>query len=48
MKIVLYGGTFDPVHSEHVKLARGALKELSPDKLIVLPSYIPPHKAAAA
>lgn len=48
MKIVLFGGTFDPVHSEHVKLARGALKELSPDKLIVLPSYIPPHKAAAA
>ncbi len=48
MRIVLFGGTFDPVHSEHVKMAQGALKELSPDKLIVLPSYIPPHKAAAA
>ena len=47
MKIVLFGGTFDPVHNEHVKLVRGALKELSPEKLIVLPSYVPPHKAAA-
>ena len=47
MKIVLFGGTFDPVHNEHVKLARGALKELSPDKLIVLPSFVPPHKATA-
>ena len=48
MKIVLFGGTFDPVHAEHVKLARGAIKELSPDKLIVLPSYVPPHKAGAS
>ena len=47
MRILLFGGTFDPVHNEHVKLARGALKELSPDKLIILPSYVPPHKAAA-
>ena len=47
MKIVLYGGTFDPVHEEHVKLVRGALKELAPDKLIVLPSFVPPHKADA-
>ena len=48
MKIVLFGGTFDPVHSEHVKLAKGALRELSPDKLIILPAFIPPHKAGAA
>lgn len=47
MRIVIYGGTFDPVHSEHVKLARGALRELSPDKLIIIPSYVPPHKAEA-
>jgi len=47
MKIVIFGGTFDPVHNEHVKLVKGALKELSPDKLIVLPAYVPPHKAGA-
>lgn len=47
MKIVLYGGTFDPIHNEHVKLVKGALRELSPDKLIILPSYVPPHKASA-
>lgn len=47
MKIVLYGGTFDPVHNEHVKLAKGAIRELSPDKLIIMPSFVPPHKAKA-
>ena len=47
MKIVIFGGTFDPVHGEHIKMVRGALKELSPDKLIVLPTFVPPHKADA-
>lgn len=44
----MFGGTFDPVHNEHVKLVRGGIKELSPDKTIVLPSFIPPHKRGAS
>lgn len=47
MKIVVFGGTFDPVHSEHIKMVRGALRELCPDKMIVMPSFVPPHKDAA-
>ncbi len=47
MKIALFGGTFDPVHGEHLRIVRGALKELNPDKLIVMPAFCPPHKAGA-
>lgn len=48
MKILLFGGTFDPVHNEHVKLVKGGIKELSPDKIVVIPSFIPPHKSEAS
>ncbi len=44
MKVGIYGGTFDPVHNEHVNIAKNAIKELSLDKLIILPSGEPPHK----
>ena len=48
MKILLFGGTFDPVHNEHVKLVRGGIKELSPDKVVIIPALVPPHKSAAS
>lgn len=44
MKIGIFGGTFDPVHNEHVSMASNAVKELNLDKLIVIPTYISPHK----
>lgn len=44
MRIGLFGGTFDPVHFEHVKLCRHAVKELQLDKLIIMPAGQPPHK----
>ncbi len=44
MKIGLYGGTFDPPHKGHVKLAYDFYKESGSDLLIVMPSFIPPHK----
>lgn len=40
----LLGGTFDPVHAEHVNLAKRAIEELSLDELIVMPTHLPPHK----
>ncbi len=43
-KIAIFGGTFNPVHSEHVALVKSAIKELELDKLIVMPTYISPHK----
>lgn len=44
MKIGIFGGTFDPVHREHIALAKRAIESLSLDKLIVMPAAIPPHK----
>ena len=43
-KIAIFGGTFNPVHSEHIALVKSAIKELGLDKLIVMPTYISPHK----
>ena len=44
MKIGIFGGSFDPVHKEHVALAKAAIQGLSLDKLIVVPAGVPPHK----
>ena len=45
MRIGIFGGSFDPVHKEHVRLAEAAINGLKLDKLIVMPAGIPPHKA---
>lgn len=44
LKIGVFGGTFNPIHKGHVNAAREFLNELSLDKLIVIPTNIPPHK----
>ena len=44
MKLGIFGGTFDPVHREHVQIAVSAIKELQLDKLYIMPNHIPPHK----
>ncbi|MBE5756924.1 MAG: nicotinate (nicotinamide) nucleotide adenylyltransferase [Clostridiales bacterium] len=43
MKIGIFGGTFDPVHKEHIAFVSYLLKE-GFDKIIVVPTFIPPHK----
>ena len=44
LRIGLFGGAFDPVHTAHVKCAVAAVKQLNLDKLIVIPTNISPHK----
>lgn len=44
MRIGIFGGSFDPVHIEHVRLVESALRSLALDKLIVVPACKPPHK----
>ena len=39
--IVLFGGTFDPVHNGHVSMVNGALQELAPARLVALPAGNP-------
>jgi nicotinate-nucleotide adenylyltransferase len=40
----LYGGAFDPPHNGHLALARGAIEQLSLERLIVLVISNPGHK----
>ncbi len=44
MKIGILGGTFDPVHNGHIYLAKKVCAKLRLDKIIFIPSYLPPHK----
>ncbi len=46
MKIGIFGGTFNPVHNGHVLLAENFRKELKLDKILVIPTAVPPHKEA--
>ncbi len=48
MAIGIFGGSFDPVHSQHVRYAEEAIKYLKLSKLYILPSYIAPHKRGGA
>lgn len=43
-RLGIFGGTFNPVHNEHIAAARAAVKELGLNKLIVMPAFMPPHK----
>lgn len=44
MKIGIYGGTFSPPHNGHVNAARMFAAAESLDKLLIIPTFIPPHK----
>lgn len=46
MKIGLFGGTFNPVHTGHVKLVENFKEKLGLDKVLVIPTAQPPHKEA--
>lgn len=45
---VVYGGTFNPVHSAHVLNIQKACLLLNPGRLLVLPCYQPVHKDSAS
>ena len=46
--IGIMGGTFDPIHLAHLKIAESAKKQLSLDKVLFLTSGNPPHKKGKA
>ncbi len=47
MTIGIFGGSFNPVHSGHVGIARRALEEWSLDRLVVVPAAVSPFKTDA-
>ena len=46
MKTGIYGGTFNPIHRGHIHLLEEFTKRLSLDRVLLIPTRVPPHKAA--
>lgn len=44
MKLAILGGSFNPLHISHAMLAETAVTQLGYDKVLFIPTYIPPHK----
>ena len=44
-RIGILGGTFDPVHKTHIKLAHLAKEQFALDEVWLMPSGDPPHKS---
>ncbi|MEK6279927.1 MAG: nicotinate-nucleotide adenylyltransferase [Acidobacteriota bacterium] len=43
-RIALYGGTFDPVHSGHLRIARSVSEIFAIDQFVFVPARMAPHK----
>lgn len=43
-RIAIYGGTFDPVHSGHLEIARKVSQLFAIDKFLFVPARVAPHK----
>jgi nicotinate-nucleotide adenylyltransferase len=48
MRLGILGGTFNPPHLGHLALARCALDQLGLERVLLVPSCVPPHKQAEA
>ncbi len=47
MKILVFGGSFDPPHLGHSTLLNAAAAQLRPDRIILVPAWQSPFKGAA-
>jgi len=48
MRIGILGGSFNPVHTGHVRLAVEALELLHLDRVDLVPAAVPPHKSTSS
>lgn len=46
-RIGILGGTFNPVHVGHLRMAEEALEALALDFCLFIPAWVPPHKSDA-
>lgn len=46
--ICLFGGTFDPIHRAHLRIASEARKRFALDQILFVPAANPPHKPGAS
>ena len=44
MTIAIYGGSFNPPHLGHRAVALAVMEQLRPDRLLIMPDRVPPHK----
>jgi nicotinate-nucleotide adenylyltransferase len=44
MRVGIFGGTFNPVHYGHLRAAEEVRTKSGLDRVIFVPSHIPPHK----
>ena len=44
VRIGIFGGSFDPIHVEHIRMAQEAIRTLALNTLFVMPASAPPHK----
>jgi nicotinate-nucleotide adenylyltransferase len=45
MRLAIFGGTFDPIHTAHLIIARKAADDFELDRVLFVPAAHPPHKA---
>jgi nicotinate-nucleotide adenylyltransferase len=44
VRLGILGGTFDPIHLGHLETARAARRALALDRVVLVPSRLPPHR----
>jgi nicotinate-nucleotide adenylyltransferase len=47
-RVVLFGGTFDPIHNAHLEIARAAADRFQLERILFVPAANPPHKTNQA
>jgi nicotinate-nucleotide adenylyltransferase len=45
-KILLFGGSFNPIHDGHLAVARSAAEKFGAERTVFVPAAQPPHKSA--
>jgi nicotinate-nucleotide adenylyltransferase len=48
MRRLVYGGSFNPIHHGHLICARALAESAGFDRVVLIPSALPPHKPATA
>ncbi len=44
-RLAIFGGTFNPIHRGHVTVLAAAVLNLQLDRVLVMPTAVPPHKS---
>ncbi|OHD23612.1 MAG: nicotinate (nicotinamide) nucleotide adenylyltransferase [Spirochaetes bacterium GWB1_59_5] len=47
MRLLVLGGSFNPIHLGHLMLAEELASEFFYDRIMLVPSFMPPHKTLA-